>query len=137
MGCMYCEENENLALLMAPICELPSSRVYLFRNQAYRGRCIVAAGNHAEELYELSDEELQGFMQDVKRVCRAVAGTVHPEKINRGLYGDTCKHVHWHIVPKQKGGPDFGGVFQMQPQPQVLLSEAEFETLIEQIREKL
>ena len=33
MGCMYCEENENLALLMAPICELPSSRVYLFRNQ--------------------------------------------------------------------------------------------------------
>ena len=56
MGCMYCEENENLALLMAPICELPSSRVYLFRNQAYRGRCVVAAGNHAEELYELSDE---------------------------------------------------------------------------------
>ena len=51
--------------------------------------------------------------------------------------GDTCKHVHWHIVPKQKGGPDFGGVFQMQPQPQVLLSDAEFETLIEQIREKL
>ena len=96
-----------------------------------------AAGNHAEELYELSDEELQGFMQDVKRVCRAVAGTVHPEKINLGLYGDTCKHVHWHIVPKQKGGPDFGGVFQMQPQPQVLLSDAEFETLIEQIREKL
>ena len=47
MGCMYCEENENLALLMAPICELPSSRVYLFRNQAYRGRCVVAAGNHA------------------------------------------------------------------------------------------
>lgn len=43
MGCMYCEENENLALLMAPICELPSSRVYLFRNQAYRGRCVVAA----------------------------------------------------------------------------------------------
>ena len=69
----------------------------------------MAAGNHAEELYELSDEELQGFMQDVKRVCRAVAGTVHPEKINLGLYGDTCKHVHWHIVPKQKGGPDFGG----------------------------
>ena len=26
---------------------------------------------------------------------------------------------------------------QMQPQPQVLLSDAEFETLIEQIREKL
>ena len=137
MGCMYCEENENLALLMAPICELPSSRVYLFRNQAYRGRCVVAARNHAEELYELSDEELQGFMQDVKRVCRAVAGTVHPEKINLGLYGDTCKHVHWHIVPKQKDGPEFGGVFQMQPQPQVLLSDAEFETLIEQIREKL
>ena len=136
-GCMYCEEDGNLEKLMVPICELPFSRVYLFRNQAYRGRCVVALKRHAEELYELTDEELQGFMKDTKRVCRAVAETVQPEKINLGMYGDTCKHVHWHVVPKQTDGADFGGVFQMQPQPPVFLTDEEYEALAKQIREKL
>lgn len=115
MGCMYCEENENLALLMAPICELPSSRVYLFRNQAYRGRCVVAAGNHAEELYELSDEELQGFMQDVKRVCRAVAGTVHPEKLILACMGIPANTYTGILCPNRRAGRILAGCSRCSP----------------------
>lgn len=133
-GCMYCDKNEKLDQLMIFLCELPYSNVYLFKNQACKGRCVVAYKNHADELYELSDEELHGFMQDTKRVCRAVAETVSPEKINLGMYGDTCKHVHWHVVPKQKGGVDFGTTFQMQPSPPVYLEWEESEALIQKIK---
>ncbi|MEG1293899.1 MAG: HIT family protein [Clostridium sp.] len=136
-GCMYCEKNDTLNNLMIWICELPYSNVYLFKNQAYRGRCVVAYKNHADELFELSDENLCGFMEDTKRVCHAIAGVVQPEKMNLGMYGDTCKHVHWHVVPKQKGGTDFGTTFQMQPQPPVFLQEEEYTELINQIKTKL
>lgn len=134
-GCMYCEESENLKDLMIFICELTYSSVYLFKNQAYRGRCVVAFKQHAEELFELDDEEIKGFMRDTKRVCRAVADVVEPEKINLGMYGDTCKHVHFHVVPKQKDGLDFGTTFQMQPQPPVYLQEEEYSELVKQIKQ--
>lgn len=136
-GCMYCEKNDSLDGLMLLICELPYSNVYLFKNQAYQGRCVVAYKEHADELYELSETELCGFMKDVKKVCKAVAAAFSPEKVNLGMYGDTCKHVHFHVVPKQKDGIDFGGIFQMQPQPPVLLSKEEYAELIDRIKEKI
>lgn len=136
-GCMYCEKNDSLDNLMILICELPYSKVYLFKNQAHRGRCVVAYKEHADELYELPETELCGFMKDVKTACKAVAAAFSPEKVNLGMYGDTCKHVHFHIVPKQKDGIDFGGVFQMQPQPPVLLSREEYTELIKGIKKKM
>lgn len=135
--CMYCEKNENMTQLMIFICELTYSNVYLFKNQAYKGKCVVAYKNHADELFELEEDELCGFMKDTKKVCRAVAFAVAPEKINLGMYGDTCKHVHWHVVPKQMGGQDFGTTFQMQPNPPVFLSETEYDVLIQKIKEHM
>lgn len=137
MRCMYCEKNKNLDHLMIFICELAYSNVYLFKNQAYKGRCVVAYKDHADELYELKDDELCGFMRDTKKVCAAVAAAFSPEKINLGMYGDTCKHVHWHIVPKQTEGPDFGTTFQMQPAPPVFLSGEEYKELIVKLKEHM
>lgn len=136
-NCMYCNKDENLKNLMIFICELPYSNVYLFKNQACLGRCVVAYKNHADELYELTESELKGFMSDTQKVCLAINVTVKPEKINLGLYGDTCKHVHWHVVPKQIGGVDFGTTFQMQANPPVFLSDKEYEALIEKIKSNI
>lgn len=134
IDCMYCHETPALRELMIYIGELPRSNVYLFRNQAYRGRCVVAYKEHARELHDLTELELSEFMTEVNRVSQAVFQAVKPEKINLGLYGDTCPHVHWHVVPKQKGGREFGSPFLMQPDPPVYLTENEYKTLIQTIR---
>ena len=137
MGCMYCEENETLLGMMMPLTELPMSRVYLFRDQTYYGRCIVACKKHADELFELSDADRDAFMKDVASVAGAISKAVGAEKINLGMYGDKVKHVHFHVVPKQVDGPGYGGTFEMSGNPPRHLSDAEYQEIMNKIKENL
>ena len=134
--CLYCTNNETLHNLMIQIAELSVSRAFLFKEQTYRGRCLVAYKDHVNDLNELSDDERNAFMADVARVTRAMQKAFNPEKINYGAYSDTLSHLHFRLVPKYVGGPDFGGVFRMNPQ-ETYLSDAEYEELIAKVKENL
>ncbi len=134
--CLYCQNNETQKNLMIEIAHLSVSRVFLFKEQTYRGRCLVAYDKHVSDLFELSDDERNAFMKDVTRVTRAMDKAFHPEKINYGAYSDKLSHLHFHLAPKYKDGPDYGGIFQMNPQ-KVYLSDAEYAELIEKIKANL
>ena len=41
-NCAYCMEGELVAKFGIKICELETSKVYLFKEQSHPGRCIVA-----------------------------------------------------------------------------------------------
>lgn len=137
MRCMYCEENETLLGMMMPLAELPMSKVYLFRDQTYYGRCIVAYKKHADELFELPAEDRDAFMADVSKVAEAVSRAVKAEKINLGAFGDKVKHMHFHVVPKQVDGPGYGGIFEMSCNPPRHLSDAEYKKIMDEIRKYL
>ena len=134
--CLYCTNNQTLHDLMIPIGELSVSRAFLFKEQTYRGRCLVAYNGHVNDLNELSDEERNAFMADVARVTRAMQKAFNPEKINYGAYSDKLSHLHFHLAPKYVGGPDYGGTFQMNPQ-KVYLTDAEYHEMIEKIKKEL
>ena len=53
--CLYCQNNETLHNLMIEIAQLSVSRVFLFKEQTYRGRCLVSYKDHVNDLNELSD----------------------------------------------------------------------------------
>ncbi len=135
--CFYCTKDERLDNLMIKICDLDASVLYLFKEQTYNGRCLVAHKDHVNELFDLTDEELNVFMKDVARAAKAVSEAFDAYKINYGAYADKMTHLHYHIVPKYEGGPDFGSTFQMMPEPKVLLSDEEYGVLIEKIKSKL
>ena len=61
--CLYCQNNETLHNLMIEIAPLSVSRVFLFKEQTYRGRCLVAYNGHVNDLFELSDEERADFVR--------------------------------------------------------------------------
>ena len=84
--CLYCQNNETLHNLMIEIAQLSVSRVFLFKEQTYRGRCLVAYKDHVNDLNELTDEERNAFMADVARVTRAMQKAFQPEKINYGAF---------------------------------------------------
>jgi hypothetical protein len=84
--CLYCQNNETLHNLMIEIAQLSVSRVFLFKEQTYRGRCLVAYKDHVNDLNELTDEERNAFMADVARVTRAMQKAFNPEKINYGVF---------------------------------------------------
>lgn len=132
-NCMYCVENDHRDSLMIRLCELPASVVYLFREQTYYGRCVVASKSHVKELFELEPQERAAFMDDVARVARAINETVSADKMNYGIYGDKVPHLHVHLVPKREGGRGFGGTFEMMCTPPTHLSEEEYKKLGEQL----
>lgn len=134
--CLYCQNNETLHNLMIEVAELSVSRLFIFKEQTYRGRCLVAYKDHTDDLNLLSDDDRNAFMADVARVTRAMQKVFNPAKINYGAYSDTLSHLHFHLIPKYDGGPDFGGVFQMNPQ-KVYLTDKEYDDMAEALKKEL
>ena len=134
--CLYCDRNQTQKDLMIEICDLSVSTVFLFKEQTYKGRCIVAYKDHNIELFELSNSELLAFMKDVNKVAATMKKLFSEEKINYGAYSDKLPHLHMHLVPKYVDGPDYGGTFVMNPQ-KVYLPEQEYAEMINKIKEGL
>ena len=134
--CLYCDKTPILHDLMIEIAPLSVSSVFLFKEQTYHGRCLVAYNKHNVELYELNDEELLAFMQDVNKVAAVMKQVLGAAKINYGAYSDKLAHLHFHLIPKYIDGPDYGSVFAMNPQ-QKYLSQREYDELIQQLKKEL
>jgi len=135
--CLYCEPDQRQADLMVRVCDLSVSSLFVFREQTYTGRCLVAYRRHVNELFELDDIERAAFCKDVADAARAIKLAFQPAKINYGAYSDRLAHLHVHLVPKYVDGPDYGSTFRMMPEPGILLSEADYEALGARIRAAL
>ena len=136
-GCAYCEEGELVGKFGIKITELAASKVYLFREQSHRGRVIVASKRHVGELVDLERRERQAFMDDVAKVASALHRLFSPEKVNYGAYGDTCGHLHFHLVPKYAADAfEWGTPFAMDPKRKYL-NDAEYADLVATIKAEL
>ena len=135
-NCAYCMEGELVDKFGIKICELPASKVYLFKEQSHPGRVIVAHKKHVSELVELTAEERAAYIEDVSRVASALHEVFHPNKVNYGAYGDTGHHLHFHLVPKYDGAFEWGGTFAMDPK-QKTLTDAEYQEMIGKIKAAL
>jgi diadenosine tetraphosphate (Ap4A) HIT family hydrolase len=135
--CLYCRQDERLHNLMIEVAPLQVSTLFLFKEQTYHGRCLVAYKHHVNELYELPDAELALFAQDVARAARAMKSAFDPAKINYGAYSDKLPHLHVHLVPKYVDGPAWGTTFTMMPEPKRLLTAEAYADLIERLRRVL
>lgn len=136
-NCFYCTKDEKLTDIMIEICELEASILYLFKEQTYKGRCVVAYKEHKSELFHLNDEERNLFMKDVAKVASAIDKALSPNKMNYGAYADKMTHLHYHIVPKYENGPSWGSTFEMMPAEKVYLSDGAYQELISNIKENL
>ena len=135
-NCSYCAEGALLDAFGIKICDLPASKLYLFKEQSHKGRVIVASKFHVSEMIDLSDADRHAFLDDVCRVARALHAAFQPKKVNYGAYGDTGCHLHMHLVPKYRDGFEWGGVFAMNP-GKVFLTDAEYTDMIEKIKAAL
>ncbi|MCR5230223.1 MAG: HIT family protein [Solobacterium sp.] len=135
--CSYCAEGALLDAFGIKICELPMSKVILFKEQSHRGRMIVACKKHVDDITDLSKEDRIQFMEDVNRTAECIHRLFRPDKINFGAYGDTMHHLHFHLVPKYRDDEfEWGGVFAMNPGRKTLTAE-EYDELIRLIRENI
>lgn len=129
IDCLYCQRNELQKSLMIEICDLSVSTLFLFKEQSYAGRCVVAYKDHVNELFELSEADRNAFVSDICKVAKAIQLAFEPTKINYGAYSDKLPHLHFHLVPKYSEGLSFGSTFEMNPQSIYLTEEAYAQTI--------
>ena len=135
-NCASCMEGTLVDAFGIKICELETSKVYLFKEQSHPGRVIVAHKKHVSEITELTAQERAAYMEDINKVAQAVHQLFHPDKVNYGAYGDTGHHLHFHLVPKYKDQYEWGGTFAMNPAEKTL-TETEYADMVEKYREVL
>ncbi|MBP2657589.1 MAG: Cwf19-like, domain 1-containing protein [Firmicutes bacterium] len=133
-SCFHCTKDQRLQDLMIEIAELEISTLYLFKEQTYKGRCLLSYKGHKSELFELTSEELRLYTKDMAKTAKAIQLACKPDRINYGAYSDKLLHLHFHIVPKYKEGYSWGSAFEMMPDNKILLSNAEYDQLIRLIK---
>ena len=135
--CFYCAREERLPKILIEICKLEASTLYLFREQTYRGRCVVALDAHETELFRLDRDTLGQFSRDVSRAAAALQRTFAPDKINYAIYGDLAPHLHYHLVPKYRNAQGWGEPFALHPPAQQYLTEEGYREIIGAIKAHL
>lgn len=79
-------------------------------NPATRGHVVVITRTHAENLLELSDEDLMAAMTTVRRVVHRMRDTLDPDGFNilhnigRAAW-QSIFHFHVHVIPRYKDDP--------------------------------
>lgn len=143
MGCFYCDEHcyehcdehcdEHIEVsdsIMFKVGGRKAGVLYLFRDQAHKGRFALGLKSHKKELCECDEQERNDYCADLAAASGAIKKTVGCTRINPGSFGDINPHLHFHIVPKYEGGFESGGSFEIiNPNP-VILKEGEYQEMI-------
>jgi len=109
MGCPFDRPRPERTEGWEEIARLSVSTAALFRNQGYRGHCLVIFDlRHASRPDELSSSEWAAFAQDAREVARAVMEVCAPDHLNLELLGNQVPHLHWHVVPRYRDDPRWG-----------------------------
>jgi len=94
--CLDIHQTENQFSFL--VTKLQQSYVRLPKNQYCYGYTVVAFKRHANELFDLTPQELTEFWQDVTLVAKALDEIYHPAKIDYCIFGHHCPHLHCHLV---------------------------------------
>jgi diadenosine tetraphosphate (Ap4A) HIT family hydrolase len=117
---------------------LSASTLYLSNNQTYRGHCLLILDlKHATRPDQLSADEWAAFSSDLHRASSAITQTVKPDHINVAALGNLVPHLHWHIVPRYRSDPRWGGPIWSADMPDTRLTAAEQRELIKDLRAAL
>ena len=94
-------------LLWEPIAVSAHSRLGLYNDDRFPGRCILALHGHYASLDALPPEVLIGFMSDVQTAIRAIQIATGAARVNTAILGNRDPHVHAHLIPRYPEHEEF------------------------------
>ena len=79
-------------------------------NPVSKGHTLVIPKNHAENLWEISPDDLSALHLAAKKVAGAMKDALSPEgvatmQLNGAAVGQVVMHYHLHLVPRLPGEP--------------------------------
>ena len=83
MGCFYCDEHhEGREAIMFKVGDMKAGTLYLFKDQAHKGRCALALKSHKKELCECDEQERNDYCADLAAASGAIKKLWGCTKIN-------------------------------------------------------
>lgn len=79
---------------------LAVSHLGLYADAKFRGRALLAYGDHAEQLEQLTGGELSAFWADAVAVGEVLKAIVGASRVNYAVLGNAERHLHIHIIPR-------------------------------------
>ena len=77
---------------------------------AARGHTLIVPRAHAENLFEVGEEDLAAVAVTSRRIARAIRRALAPDglgvfQLNGAAAGQTVFHYHMHLIPRWAGTP--------------------------------
>jgi len=143
VGCPFCGERARADEFKIEIAKLGVSTLYLKRDQAYPGFCLLIYDRrHVNGIDDLASDEHAAMVADLYRAARAIRAAVQPDQMNYASLGNGIPHLHWHIIPRFKierkwGRPHWRNEPGDPAYERRYLSDEEYRDLVERIRAQL
>lgn len=105
--CIFCK-IANGEIPSKTLYEDEDFRVILDLGPATRGHALLLPKEHAENLYDLSDETAAKVLIHAREMAALMAERLHCDGLNLvqnngEAAGQTVKHFHMHIIPRYTG----------------------------------
>jgi len=118
-----------------PVIDLTRSRVGIYNDARFRGRCIVTLDTHFENLEDVDEATTAAFMADIKSTVRAIKNATGSERVNVAILGNAEPHVHAHLIPRYPAEEQFPNSSPWNDQrPRTVLSEDDMTILTASLR---
>jgi histidine triad (HIT) family protein len=96
--------------------EIPSFKVYedervfafMDINPISNGHTLIIPKVHAENIWEMTPEDLSAVMNAAKKIGEAIREVLHPEgmaclQLNGRAVNQVVMHYHFHLIPRSSG----------------------------------
>jgi len=141
VNCPLCAPRPERNEFMYFVQKFDASSLYLNRNQASYGTCILVFDlRHAVRLDQLSGNEWIRYAVELQRTETAIMRVVDADHINVELLGNSVPHLHWHITPRYKNEDRWGipiWTTDLSELPKRLLDEDDYAILAEKLNNAL
>lgn len=118
------------------VADFVHSTAWVHPDQTLRGRTTLIARVHCTDMLTLEPEVYAGISDELRILARAIQHAFAPARINYANYGNVVPHLHWHIVPRYRDDPWWGGPPSLMEKSE-RLDDAEYESLAARIRSRL
>src|SRR5664280_265680 len=89
--------------VQAPI--LTVTRLGLYEDSRFPGRCLLVFEQHAEYMEDLLPQKLNALWSDAVKAGRAIRAVTGAERLNYAVLGNSVRHLHVHLIPRQPTDP--------------------------------
>lgn len=81
------------------------SRLGLYSDGRFPGRCLLVYRDHVEHLEALPGQDLAAFWSDATTAGAALRRLTGATRVNYAVLGNAVPHLHVHLVPRQPSDP--------------------------------